>query len=103
MNFADTIENILRSDATLTDDQRADLFDVAHQAASHEEFAQSLEPLSLSATTKNALVRAKFDSQPLVVRAIAVLNSFDPAVLHLAESHPTVFRALVAEHSGKKS
>jgi hypothetical protein len=76
MDYSSQVESILRANPNLTDDLRADLFDM------HMGNADSV-------------------THP-VLRAMALMSTMDRDQLKLAESHPTVLRALI-EHSGRKS
>jgi hypothetical protein len=101
----DPAEGILRGDTSLTDSDRADLFDLFHGARDHNELAQKLQPLAVPDDTKRKLWQAKqlAVSAPSPVEKIAsavhAVNQLDPAARELAEQHPNVFKAFLTDGS----
>lgn len=87
---------ILLADETLSNDQRADLWDVFHGAANHWTLADSLRDTPLSDDTKRHLLQAKFQSQPAAIRAIQRMSEMDRTAIDTAESHRRVLEAMVA-------
>ena len=98
------IENILKRDPTLTDDQRGDIWDAFVQSGSHTDLADTLDssPLPISDDTKVALVRARYDALPVVHRAIYLMAAIGKDKLDFAEAHPHVLNALIEQHRGGK-
>jgi hypothetical protein len=99
--LSDPAAPILRGEPTISDDQRADLWDAFH-TKSPEELAQHLMPLAIPDDFKRKLYQAKQQATPPVpildktTEAINRVAKIDPAVLELAEAHPNVLRALTA-------
>jgi hypothetical protein len=96
-----TVEDVLRADFTMSDDLRGDLWDAYQAAPTHDALAEILRPVPIADTTKEALIRAKFDSLALYQRAMFTMKNMDRDQLDRAEAYPNVFRALVALHSAR--
>lgn len=99
--YQELAEPILRADPTLSNDQRADLFDVFHQTKDPTELARKLQPYAIPDGTKKYLFDAKVMNTPApdpvskVKDAVSSLKDMDPNALQLAEKYPNVTKALV--------
>lgn len=99
--FLDHARPILDGDSALSDEHRADLWDIFHSSKSADELAHHLQPLSVSDDTKQALHEAKQKSTPEpapadhIVDALTRLSNMDPKIVELAESHPNILKAIV--------
>lgn len=107
--ISDLAQPVLASDPVLSDEQRADLWDIFHSTKSPEELAVQLQPIPVPDDTKHRLLQAKAQSIPPIVEPFdktkAVINQMsdmDPRALALAESHPNVLKALVAAAGADK-
>jgi len=100
--FTDPAAPILSGDPVLSDQNRADLWDVFYQSKDASEMAAHLQPLAIPEDTKRKLYLAKQTSTPVVApldkatSAIQKLATIDPEVLDLAETHPNVLKTLAA-------
>lgn len=99
--FLDHARPILENDPALSNEHKADLWDIFHSSKNADELAHHLQPLSVSDDTKQALYEAKQSSTPEpapadhVVDALSRLAKLDPKVLELAESHPNVLKTIM--------
>ena len=101
--FVDHAAPILAGDPAITDEQRADLWDVFNKSKDHNELAQHLQDMTaVPDDTKQALFDAKKKAippvEPLdkVTAAIARIKQIPPDVLEMAESHPNVLKAITS-------
>lgn len=100
--FLDHARPILDSDPALSDEHRADLWDIFHSSKNADELAHHLQPLSVSDATKQALHEAKQKNTPEpapadhIVNALTRLSTMDPKILELAESHPNILKTIVS-------
>lgn len=100
--FADHVSPILAGEPTITDDQRADLWDVFHQSKDSNELAQKLQPLAVpddlkqQLFDKKKLVTPAADPIDKVTAAMEKMKSLDPDTLELAEHHPAVLKVLTS-------
>jgi hypothetical protein len=109
----DHVSPILAGDPVLSDENRADLFDIFHASKDPNELSQHLQslatpadpaqqPLAVPDDTKKRLLDAKQKSMPVagpvdkVTAAMTHLSQMDPKVLDMAESHPNVLKVLTA-------
>ena len=102
--FLDPAKPILAAHPAITDDQRADLWDIFHQSKDSGELAQHLQPLGIPDALKHHLFVAKDATAPpvpvkvapidKVTDAIKRISQLDPKVVDLAESHPNVLKTL---------
>ena len=102
--FLDPAKPILAAHPAITDDQRADLWDIFHQSKDSGELAQHLQPLDIPDDLKHHLFVAKDATAPAsepkvppvdkVTAAIHRVAQIDPKVLDLAETHPNVLKTL---------
>lgn len=98
--FKDYAAPILREEPTLTDDQRADLWDAVN-SKSPAELTQHLMPMDLSPEFKQKLLDAKKASIPertpveAVVFHLNHLKEIDSASLDEAEKHPNLAAAII--------
>ena len=98
--FTDLATPILRADPVLSDENRADLFDIFHDSKNPEELAQKLQPLLVPDDTKRKLLAAKQTATPVLdpldktTAAIKRVSELDATTLDLAEAHPNVLKAL---------
>lgn len=102
IDHSQVVEDILRDDDTLSNDQRADLFDVWFHAPNHWRLSQYLQMQSVNATTRARLLRTKLDSMPLAIKAIQQMQEIEAEDLDRAEKHSTVLKALIAAN-GRRS
>lgn len=93
--------------APLTDDQRADIWDLFHSSTSANELSDHLKELPLPAALKQDLVQAKLkpaiepDDSEKVMAILNHMKAMDPRVLEVAEKHPHVLKAVTdAAHGG---
>ena len=97
---SNAVEHILRNDAAPTE-VLADAFDAYHASPNHWHLAENLRTLPLADDTKAALIRAKLNSAPLAVRAIAAMEQIDKDTLDYIEARPNVLRAyMLAQQRG---
>ena len=100
--FLDPAQPILSAHPAISDDQRADLWDIFHGSKSPEELAAKLQPLGVPDDVKQSLFEAKTQNMPAVepvAKAVSVLKTvagLDPKILDAAEGHPNVTKALLA-------
>jgi hypothetical protein len=98
--FISLAEPILANEPTLTNEQRADLFDMFHQSATADELAQKIAPLDLPTDLKARLYTAhKQQSAPTTPldKTIAALNrlkEIDAETLSKAEAYPQVMKQI---------
>jgi hypothetical protein len=97
---ASPAEPILRGDPALSDEQRADLFDIFHGSKDPNELVQKLQTLAVPDDTKHRLFQAKQASMPAepldkVSSAVDRLAQLDPQKREIAEAHPNLLKALV--------
>lgn len=102
--FLDSAKPILAAHPAITDDQRADLWDIFHNSKDSGELAQHLQPLAIPDDLKHHLFVAKDATAPpvpvkvapidKVTDAIKRISQLDPKVVDLAESHPNVLKTL---------
>ncbi len=99
--FLDPAQPILAAHPAITDDQRADLWDIFHGSKDPAELATKLQPLGVPDDVKQSLFEAKTQNAPAVepvAKAISVLKTvagLDKDVLDTAESHPNITKALL--------
>lgn len=98
----DAAAKILYGEPGITDDDRANIWDLYHVSKDSSELADHLQNISvLPDDTKHRLFRTKQLAEPApsaldrAVIALSKLNTLDPKVLELAESHPTVAKSFV--------
>ena len=100
--FMDRASPILAADPALSDQNRADLWDIFHQSKDPAELTQKLAPLAIPDDTKHKLWEAKQSAAPVappvdkVTAAMQRMTSIDPKVLEVAESHPNVLKVLTS-------
>jgi hypothetical protein len=100
--FQDPAQPILAAHPAITDDQRADLWDIFHGSKDAQELATKLQPVGVPDDLKQSLFEAKTQNAPAVepvAKAISVLKTvagLDPRILDAAEGHPNVTKALLA-------
>lgn len=101
--FVDHAAPILAGDPVLSDENRADLWDIFHQSKNPAELAAQLAPLAIPDDTKHRLYEAKISSVPSVVepldKASAIIThiaQLPPAALDIAETHPNVLKTVAA-------
>ena len=101
--FIDHAAPILAGDPAITDEQRANLWDVFNNSKDHNELAQHLQAMiAVPDDTKQALFDAKKKAVPpvepldKVTAAIARIKQIPPDVLEMAESHPNVLKAITS-------
>lgn len=101
--FTDHAAPILAGDPSLSDENRAELWDIFHGSKSPEELVQKLQVLAVPDDTKKRLYDEKKLTVPPTVEpisriatAITQMTQMDPKALDVAESHPTVFKTLTA-------
>lgn len=106
--FDDVAAPILKGDPALSDESRAQLWDVFHGTKNPDELAEKLQTLAVPEDTKKNLYHAKQKSMPPVspVRgvtdAMQMLANMDPKVLDIAETHPNVLKTLTAAAAPKE-
>jgi len=99
--YQDPAEGILRGDTSITDEDRASLWDAFHNSKSPNELAQKLQPLGIPSDTKHKLWAAKQATAPVaspvdkVTEALNRLKQIDPDTLAVAEKFPTVAKAFI--------
>jgi hypothetical protein len=99
--FTDEVSPILRGEPSITNDQRADLFDVFHKSKDPNELARHLQPLVLPDDLKQQLYDKKKKMVPpvepvdKVTDVVNRMKTLDPAALETAEGHPNVLKAFV--------
>lgn len=98
--FMDHAAPILAGEPSITDAQRADLWDTFHASKSPDELNAHLQTLAVPDDLKKRLTTAKQISMPAPIdratAAMTTLSKIDPQVLELAESHPNVLKVLTA-------
>ena len=98
-SFTDHAAPILAGEPTITDAQRADLWDIFHNSKDPEELVKHLQPLAVPDDFKRRLWEAKQKGAPKVepldkvTDAVTRVAKIDPNVLDLAEAHPNVLKA----------
>lgn len=111
--FLDPAKPILAAHPAITDDQRADLWDVFHDSKNSSDLASKLQPMAIPDDLKHHLFVAKDATAPApgpapldkVTAAIERVTKMDPKVLDLAETHPNVLKTLTtaALQDGKEA
>ena len=107
--WADPAEQILRTDAVLTDDQRERLWEIFHDSSTPEALAKVLRYHDISNATKHGLFEAKRRTAPVesptdrTVSALKRVAQIDPRILETAEKHPTALKALADAAMSDKS
>ena len=99
--FMDHASPILSAEPTITDQQRADLWDVFYQSKDPNELATKLTPLLVPDDLKHKLWTAKQAVSPVpavppldkVAQAAARISQLDPQVRETAEAHPNLLKA----------
>jgi hypothetical protein len=106
--FVDHAEPILRN-APISDEDKANLWDVFHNSKDPDELIQRLHPLAVPDQVKTDLYEKKKKLQPIgpVDTAVSALNrmrDLPSEVLDLAEAHPKIASLLVsaASKAGEK-
>jgi hypothetical protein len=102
--YADPAAPVLAAHPNITDEDRADLWDVFHNSKDSGELAQKLQPMNVPDDLKHKLFVTKDATAPAakpaaldkVTAAIQRVKDLDPKVLDLAETHPNVLKALTA-------
>lgn len=100
--FLDPAQPILAAHPAISDDQRADLWDIFHGSKNPDELAAKLQSLGVPDDVKQSLFEAKTQNMPAVepvAKAVDVLKTvagLDPKILDAAEGHPNVTKALLA-------
>ena len=100
--FVDPAKGILQGATAITDEDRADLWDLFHGSKNPEDLAAKLQPLGVPDDVKQSLFEAKTQNTPAVepvAKAVSVLKTvagLDPKILDAAEGHPNVTKALLA-------
>jgi hypothetical protein len=89
---ADNALPVLSGATNISNEDRANLWDIFHDSKDHNELAQKLQPLAVPDDVKGGLYDAKKQSQPTgaidsVVNALTEMAALDPKVLDLAEKH----------------
>ena len=99
--FLDPAQPILAAHPAISDEQKADLWDIFHGTKSPDELATKLQPLGVPDDVKQSLFEAKTQNMPAVepvAKAVSVLKTvagLDKDVLDTAESHPNITKALL--------
>jgi hypothetical protein len=99
-SFVDPAQPILAGAPSITDEDRANLWDVFHNSKDHNELVRHLTPAAIPDSLKAQLYEAKKKNAPVVepldkvTEAVRRVSQIDPKVLDLAESHPNVLKAL---------
>jgi len=95
--FMDHAAPILSAEPSITDDQRADLWDAFH-TKNADELIQHLAPLAIPDDLKHKLWQAKQASLPIpsptdkVTDAVQKIANLDPQARKIAESHPNLLK-----------
>ena len=100
--YADPAGPVLAAHPNITDEDRANLWDVFHGSKDSSELANKLQPMAVDNELKHKLFVAKDATAPAagpkpldkVTAAIARVKALDPEALELAEQHPNVLKAL---------
>jgi hypothetical protein len=99
--FHDPAQAILEQDSGLTDEQRAELWDIFSQSKDPNHLAQQLQAVDALPETKDQLWRAKQATTPMptqlekVSEALKEISRMDPATLEMAEKYPTISKAFI--------
>ena len=104
-DFHDHAKDVLAADSTLSDEQKADLWETWHDAKTPQELSERLNGVPVPADVAQALLVAKqrtMPEEPHAMRAIRHMATLDPAQLDLAENHPGVLQTLLDAIRGKK-
>lgn len=101
------VEAILRNAPSLSDNERAALYDAYHIAPDADSLARHIQQFNAPDDVTDGLVEAKqAESQTSpasssggtrTADAIRAIADMDPKTLELAESHPHVLNALISE------
>ena len=100
--FLDHAQPILAGEPSLTQEQRADLWDTFHNSKDPNELATALSPLAVPDDLKHRLYQAKQSAIPKVepldraVKALQVLGSLPSAIKEEAEKYPKTAQALLS-------
>jgi hypothetical protein len=92
---------VLAGEPTISDAQRADLWD-AFQTKNADELTQHLQTLAVPDDFKQRLLDAKVKSIPAAdpldktTAIMTKMSKIDPQVLDLAENHPNVLKMMVS-------
>ena len=103
--YADPAAPVLAAHPGITDEDRANLWDVFHNSKDSSELAQKLQPMTaIPDNLKHKLFVTKDATAPpvpvkvapidKVTDAIKRISQLDPKVVDLAESHPNVLKTL---------
>ena len=99
--YADPAEAILRGDPSLTDEHRATLWTIFHEAKNPDDLAQRLQWHSASNETRHLLVQAKGLTAPTpdpvdrTVDALHRVAALPRNVLEMAEKYPVAAKSLI--------
>jgi hypothetical protein len=97
----DKVEALLRREPSITDGDRAVLYDAYHLAPTPEALAEHLQKFEIPSTLEAQLIAAKAEPpatpapRNAVEAAIQKMQQLDPDALHAAETHPTVLLSLI--------
>jgi len=103
--YADPAAPVLAAHPGITDEDRANLWDVFHNSKDSSELAQKLQPMTaIPDDLKHKLFVTKDATAPAakpapldrVTAAISRISGLDHNALELAETHPNVLKALTA-------
>jgi hypothetical protein len=100
--YADPAAPVLAAHPSITDEDRADLWDIFHNSKDSSDLANKLQPMNVPDDLKHKLFVTKDATAPAakpapvdkVSAAIARVRDLDPKALELAETHPNVLKAL---------
>jgi hypothetical protein len=103
--YLDHAKRILADDPSLDNSDRADLWDIFHSSRDTRELATRLNDADIPQHVAESLIDAKRLTEPKAepaepnpaMDALNKLEAIDEKVLQLAESHPTVLKALLRE------
>jgi hypothetical protein len=100
--YLDHAKRILADEPSLDNSDRADLWDIFHSSRDTRELATRLNDADIPQHVAESLIDAKQLTEPKSDRnpamdALNKLKAIDEKVLRLAESHPTVLKALLRE------
>lgn len=99
--YRDPAEAILRGDPSLTDEHRATLWTIFHEAKNPDDLAQRLQWHSASNQTRHLLVQAKGLTAPTpdpvdrIVDALHRVAALPRNVLEMAEMYPVGTKSLI--------
>lgn len=104
--YEDPAEPILNA-SPLSDDVRAQAWDIFHNAQSPEDLARDLSPLDIPDSVKRGLFAAKnvtataLGPVDKIKRSLTQMSRIDPKVLATAEKFPTVAKAMIGAATTK--